>query len=116
MKNRTSAPVDMTKSSIRNFCAKVLDLAGIEIREHAERSRDGVVELGVEQRQLVAAEHDEGAGLLRRPDVARTNRSDVVAAHAVLAAGEQPFEDRQIFRGRAPERMDVIQLAAHAKR
>ena len=69
--------------------AEVAHLAGVVEEHDAHLAGDRDQVLGVEQQALVAAEHDERARH-RRPD-----RADVEAAHAVLAAEEQPLEDRQ---------------------
>src|SRR5262249_36264612 len=73
------------------------------------RAGDRNLLFDVEQQALVAAEHEPCRRVLR-PDGA-----DVEAADAVLTAKEQLLENRQIER-LLRERVDVLELPAHAER
>ena len=81
-------------------------LAGVEEQDQPHRAGDVDVLLDVEQQALVAAEHEAGER------IGRSDRADVEAADAVLAAEEQLLEDRQLDG--AADRVDELQLPARA--
>src|SRR5262245_34915115 len=92
----------------RNRLTPTADATGLEGQTQPHGSGNVDVLLDVDEQALVAAEHEAGF------EVRRTNRPQVVTAHAVFAAEEELFKDRQIAVAR--QILDVFELPAETKR